>query len=1343
MEGAEKRPPDDLLSRVRDVCKLHWRFSHVPDAQIVPLESRGLGYVKVSYTRGPWAEHSVVGVHDGQITGPVVAEFHALATAVGTRSPLEIVYTGEPPVDSVAETAKRFRVWLRPFDEYVGALWDHSSYYVSKQAEGLAADIEYPLNLHVDKRWAPLGVGTPAESTVVPHLLETLAAGGPRFVLVLGDFGTGKTFLLHKVAYELAVGDGLVPVLVTMRDLEKGRTLDELLAQHMARAGVDPFHSTAFRYLLREGRIALLFDGFDELALRTSYERVPQHFETLREAAAGAAKVVVTSRHQYFATDRAVRNALGEDVNRLPGSQIIRLFPLEKDQRRTLVVKAFEDNETAADEFLTTLDRVPNLLDLAANPRMLTFMIRWYREGILTAATLAKSAENRDMTAGALYELLLVTWLKHEVARQTASGGLTPLSVVQRMDALRETATRMWRTGQRSIALEDLGEVADRITDLARLEMRPREAVQAVGSSTVLVRRGEDEFAFIHQSVMEWFVADTARRAFDREGTPGVDKVLADHELTTPMVDFLCDLAGANRVVAWARDVVARSATPGPAAKANAALVLQRRQVQAGQVNYAGQDLRGRDLSGQSLNQANLENADLSGAVLPTEMREANLRHAKLVGAKLSGANLTGADLTNADLQRAQLVGAVLTGAKLDKATLERAVLIGARVDADALRTADVAGAALPGAEVVPQVAGESAVCCAASLARGMVVTGHEDGSIRVHDVNDFRTMRTDFAHDTPVKSLAASWRGELLLSVGADNSVLLWDMTTWTSTPMLSELGAAVRLVAVGGRRIAAATGDGVYVHSVSGSQPILLTSEKSVSSIAMDVTGRWLAIAADGVVKVWNLRAHKEQPSLTGYKGVITGLRINRVGEVVVAVGTGGVRGWGISIPDGARAGKSTDIAFSRSWFAYTDKTQIVVQSDVQRVLEGPMGRCRTLLAERTGRWLLSGHHNGTIALWNPQTGKVIGQIAPTRGTIEAIGVDPLDEWLVVAGVRQDTQVWRLTTGGQPDKLKAGVFAIAVDPVTRGVITDSAPGMVRVSRVRGVGTAGPLLERELPPLEDVSGIPTVAVSADGKWVAHGSAGVTKVILADRSSGEVVRHFEATSPGVNAFAFDPQGQWLAAGGFDGKVQLFALTDPGWFRFWRRRTSLRGLTAVGALAFHPDGRWLAAAGVGGRVMIWSRRRKSVLKSLEPGGRWINALAVDPGGRWLASAGEDGRIRLWDTESWQLLRSMQADSKAVNALAVSPTGRWLASGGNDGLLRLWNPTTGDLMATFTKSDNGWAILLADGRYLVGGKPENVWWSAGLCRFDAADLDELAPYLPNVRRMSKEEPLGLGE
>jgi predicted NACHT family NTPase len=107
-----------------------------------------------------------------------------------------------------------------------------------------------------------------------------------------------------------------VPVLVEMSRLEKQRSLKALLAQHFAMADMGRIDLDAFLYMLAEGRVALLFDGFDELALRLTYDRAEEHFETVLQAAQGNAKVVMTSRTQHFLTDQQIRRALAQRAER-------------------------------------------------------------------------------------------------------------------------------------------------------------------------------------------------------------------------------------------------------------------------------------------------------------------------------------------------------------------------------------------------------------------------------------------------------------------------------------------------------------------------------------------------------------------------------------------------------------------------------------------------------------------------------------------------------------------------------------------------------------------------------------------------------------------------------------------------------------------------------------------------------------------------------------------------------------------------------------------------------------------------------------------------------------------
>ena len=77
------------------------------------------------------------------------------------------------------------------------------------------------------------------------EIMNWLREPQARLVLVLGNFGTGKTFLLHELARRIPSEiPYLVPVLIELRTLEKARTFDQLIAQHLNRTTEDSYTSS-------------------------------------------------------------------------------------------------------------------------------------------------------------------------------------------------------------------------------------------------------------------------------------------------------------------------------------------------------------------------------------------------------------------------------------------------------------------------------------------------------------------------------------------------------------------------------------------------------------------------------------------------------------------------------------------------------------------------------------------------------------------------------------------------------------------------------------------------------------------------------------------------------------------------------------------------------------------------------------------------------------------------------------------------------------------------------------------------------------------------------------------
>ena len=353
-------------------------------------------------------------------------------------------------------------------------------------------------------------------------------------------------------------------------------------------------------------------------------------------------------------------------------------------------------------------------------------------------------------------------------------------------------------------------------------------------------------------------------------------------------------------------------------------------------------------------------------------------------------------------------------------------------------------------------------------------------------------------------------------------------------------------------------------------------------------------------------------------------------------------------------------------------------------------------------SGKLLASAGGDGTVRLWNPATGRAVGKPLHASGRttarygVRAVAFSHNGKLLASAGADGTVRLWNPATGRRVGKIlhasaRWGVYGVAFSPDGTLLASSDGDNTVRLwNPATGRPVGAPIPSRTGP----YGGHGAVAFSPNGKLLAV-SSGDGTVRLWNPAAGRPVGPSHQTGAifGVYGVAFSTDGKLLASAEADGTVRL-----------WNPATGqpvgapLQGgdfYHSVYGVAFSPDGKLLASVGSDGMVRLWNPATGRPVGAPLPTGSGpaggVEWAVFSPNGKLLASADGDSTVRLWNPATGRLGKTLHASARyGVFGVAFGPGGKLLATAGGDDTLRLWNPATGRPIATIHATNNKYGL-----------------------------------------------------
>ena len=511
-----------------------------------------------------------------------------------------------------------------------------------------------------------------ASEEILPllHLWASSADSKNRVVALLGSFGSGKTVTSQLFARALA--DAVAkdpsqpePIYLDLRRVQElysieapiKPSLSQIIATALSKAeGAQLADAESILRFIRSQPCVVIFDGLDEIGNRIGVEAAAQLYRKLLEIvpakaweqdikieradwSACPARIMVTCRSHFFRNhleeisslnshDRASHHSWPPDL-----LQRYYMAPLSREQVREVLIKNLGEAEGQRADAL--LQRTHDLPTLARKPILARYISDLLPELIETQQA------GRALNTALVYQELFQRCIARDGEKEPL------LNVDDRTRLLQALALELWQRRAAALPVAELDQWFDSYAESqSGLRLMIGSKLQArnllhteLHNANLLVRFGDSDFAFVHSSFYEYFLALALFNCPDLQTYQDWPQLSAETCAFIWEIAINADKKSHDQFLQWQQYLLA-----GERPKSLRALIVQINRAQPN--GWAPP--RKANLGNLDLSDAIFGSADSDNICTDIDFTNANLRGCRFLHLRLQSCNFQGANIAQA-----------------------------------------------------------------------------------------------------------------------------------------------------------------------------------------------------------------------------------------------------------------------------------------------------------------------------------------------------------------------------------------------------------------------------------------------------------------------------------------------------------------------------------------------------------------------------------------------------------------------------------------------------------------------------------------------------------------------